>query len=118
MNTYVAPVLTYGAEAWYPGLTKAPSNRGWENLSEHPNTVLPRRYWTSAQDGTEAVFLVWRTAPSKTLYRDAGILTAEVALDVCRMRMALRTKDIDENHLLVQRIAPIPITRGRGAGGL
>lgn len=94
VSACIIPVLTYGAEAWYPGLTKPPSNRAKER-----NKDVSTRIQGHLEDigralkvAMRAILPVWRTTPSKTLYRDSGLPTAEVALETCRMRMAFRTK--------------------------
>ncbi|KAK4031181.1 hypothetical protein C8A01DRAFT_21569, partial [Parachaetomium inaequale] len=59
---------------------------------------------------------VWRTTPNRTLYRDAGIPTAEVALEEARLRFAFRLHTIDTDHPLVCRLRLPVRERGRQAG--
>src|SRR5438045_3523151 len=62
------------------------------------------------------VLPVWRTTPTVTLFRDAGLPSAEAALEESKLRFALRLQTVDDQHPLVKRITPPMITRGRGAG--
>jgi hypothetical protein len=59
---------------------------------------------------------VWRTTPTVTLFRDAGLPSAEVALEEAKLRFAMRLRTIDERHPLVRRITPPTNLRGRNAG--
>jgi ribonuclease HI len=63
-----------------------------------------------------AALPVWRTTPNDTLCRDAGLPTAEVALEEVRQRFAIRLKKVDARHPLVPRTAPYMIRRGGRAG--
>jgi hypothetical protein len=58
---------------------------------------------------------VWRTTPTVTLFQDAGLPSAEVALEEAKLQFAIRLRTIDEQHPLVRRITPLIIQRGRGA---
>lgn len=115
----IIPVMTYAAEAWFPGTSKPATNlsqAAGRNVSTNVNGHL------AAMDrvlkaALRAVLPVWKTTPVKTLYRDAGIPTAEIALEKCRLRQAHRLKAVDDNHPLVPRILPIKILKGRGTGG-
>ena len=62
------------------------------------------------------VLPVWRTTPTVTLFRDAGLPSAVVALEEAKLRFAMRLQTVDEGHPLVKRITPPQIVRGRGAG--
>ena len=110
--TCVLPSALYGAEAWYGGRKKIVQNRevstrmGW-----HLDTV--ERTITLAARG---VLPVWKTTPNITLLRDAGLPSAEAALEEARLRFALRLQTVDEQHPLVRRMQPPMITRGRGTG--
>ena len=116
--TCVLPSLLYGTEAWYAGRTKpARHSRG---LLDY--TVSTRVGWhVNTIDKTLALALrgvlpVWRTTPSITLFRDAGLPSAIVALEEAKLRFALRLQIVDDKHPLVRRITPPLITRGRGTG--
>ncbi|RAL58119.1 hypothetical protein DID88_002394 [Monilinia fructigena] len=116
--TCVIPSLAYGTEAWYAGRTKPPRLL----RSGRSTTVSARVGWhIDTLDKTlslavRGVLPVWRTTPTVTLYRDAGIPSAEAMLEEAKLRFALRIQTVDEAHPLVRRITPPIITRGRGAG--
>ena len=59
---------------------------------------------------------VWRTTPTATLFRDAGLPSGAAALEEAKLRFAVRLQTIDAEHPLVRRIATPTIRRGRGAG--
>ncbi|RYC55822.1 hypothetical protein CHU98_g10381 [Xylaria longipes] len=86
VNACVIPVLTYGAEAWYPGLTKPPTNRAKERDKDVSTRIQGHLedIGRALKVAIRAVRPVWRTTPSKTLYRDSGLPTAEVALEISR----------------------------------
>ncbi|EDN10981.1 conserved hypothetical protein [Histoplasma mississippiense (nom. inval.)] len=86
------------------------------SMAQRPGTAAAR-----SQQGTRAgvgrgVLPVFRTTPIATLYRDAGLPSAMVALEEAKIRFATRLQVVDEKHPLASRIAPPMITRGRGAG--
>ncbi|RAL64638.1 hypothetical protein DID88_001671 [Monilinia fructigena] len=100
--TCVIPSLTYGTEAWYAGRTKPPRLL----RSGRSTTVSARVGWhIDTLDKTlslavRGVLPVWRTTPTVTLYRDAGIPSAEAILEEAKLRFALRIQTIDEAHPL------------------
>ncbi|RAL58502.1 hypothetical protein DID88_004006 [Monilinia fructigena] len=106
--TCVIPSLTYGTEAWYAGRTKPPRLL----RSGRSTTVSARVGWhIDTLDKTlslavRGVLPVWRTTPTVTLYRDAGIPSAEAMLEEAKLRFALRIQTVDEAHPLVRRITP------------
>ncbi|RAL64782.1 hypothetical protein DID88_001379 [Monilinia fructigena] len=103
--TCVIPSLTYGTEAWYAGRTKPPRLL----RSGRSTTVSARVGWhIDTLDKTlslavRGVLPVWRTTPTVTLYRDAGIPSAEAMLEEAKLRFALRIQTVDEAHPLVLR---------------
>ena len=62
------------------------------------------------------VLPVWRTTPTVSLFRDAGLSSAEVALKEAKLQFAMRLRTINEQHPLVRRITPPTSQRGRNAG--
>ncbi|KAG0157694.1 hypothetical protein PDIDSM_4879 [Penicillium digitatum] len=62
------------------------------------------------------VLPVWRTTPTPSLFRDAGIPSGYATLEEAKLRFALRLNTIHKGHTLVRRIRPPMITRGRGTG--
>ncbi|EDN08379.1 conserved hypothetical protein [Histoplasma mississippiense (nom. inval.)] len=116
VTTCVVPSLLYGTEAWYGGRTQPARHTGRSGevssrLGWHVGTV--EKVLTMAARGVLPVF---RTTSIATLYRDAGLPSAMVALEEAKIRFATRLQVVDEKHPLASRIAPPMITRGRGAG--
>jgi len=111
--TCVLPSALYGAEAWYGGRTK--TTRGNRQVSTRVGWHLDsvERTITLAARG---VLPVWKTTPNVTLLRDAGLPSAEAALEEAKLRFALRLQTIDEQHPLIRRMTPPMIDRGRGRG--
>jgi len=117
--TCIFPSLFYGAEAWYEGRKKNPrvaraarepsvSTRiGWHL------TTIDRTIMTA----TRAVLPAWRTTPNAIMLREAAMPSAAVALEEIKLRHAVHLRTADAAHPLAGRSAPLPIRRGRGAGG-
>ena len=79
----VYPSLLYGAECWYGGRTKPPrtlkpgrprevsTGLGWHIALIEKTLVIAAR----------GILPVWRTTPTATLFRDAGLPSAAVVLE-------------------------------------
>jgi ribonuclease HI len=61
---------------------------------------------------------VWRTTPTATLFRDAGLPSAEAALEGAKLRFATHLRAIDTGHPLASRTVVAKINRGVKAGHL
>ncbi len=57
------------------------------------------------------VLPVWKTTPIATLLRDAGLPSAEVALEEARARFAFRAQTVDAGHPLASRVTINASTR-------
>ncbi|RYO81946.1 hypothetical protein DL766_008345 [Monosporascus sp. MC13-8B] len=119
VRTCVIPTALYGTEAWYCGRRKpdpkAPRLLGREvNAKVGWHVDVIQRILTLA---VKATLPVWRTTPVPTIFRDAGLPTAQMALDEALWRFSYRLQTVDEGHLLAKRTEASKITRGRGAGG-
>lgn len=105
VTTCVLPSLLYGTEAWYEGRTRNPRSRRKDN----PVSVSTRvgQHITAIQtiliQAVRAVLPVYKTTPLPILFREAGIPSAEVALEEARWRFALRLQTIDHQHPLTHR---------------
>ena len=116
--TCVLPRLLYGTEAWYGGRTKPPMIMRQDRKTE----VSTRLGWhVDIIDKTIAlaargVLPVYRTTPTPTLFRDAGLPAGPVALEQAKVRFAIRLHTVDSKHPLVKRMQTPVIARGRGAG--
>lgn len=110
--------MLYGTEAWYAGRTKQPRLQ----RRDRDKVVSARNGWhVDIVDKTlslaaRGVLPVWRTTPTVTLFRDAGLPSAMAALEESKLRFAMRIQTVDDQHPLVNRIPPPMIVRGRGAG--
>ena len=65
----------------------------------------------------KATLPVWKTTPTYTILRDAGLPTAEIALEEALWRFSYRLRTVDAGHPLAARTEPPKITRGPGTGG-
>ena len=98
----VVPILLYGAEAWFPGLTR-PSvthphvtvRSGVQHLLDRLSSVLLH--------GIRAVLPTWITTPKNALYRESGIPPIDQLLEAQRLRFAIRLQGLDRRHPLVNR---------------
>jgi ribonuclease HI len=113
----VIPTALYGAEAWYGGRKKPaanPSRAGKLEVSARIGGLIDE-VDKVIRTAARAVLPVWKTTPNDTLHRDAGLPTADIALEDARQRHALRLRKVDVDHPLAGR-GRIPRTRsGRQA---
>ena len=116
--TCVLPILTYGAEAWYEGRTKTR-----KFASRQHNTEVSTRQEAQIdeidrvlREAIRAVLPIWKTTPIATLYRDAGVPTARIALEAAFYRFGQRLQSMDNSHMLTARTALRPYLSGRGYG--
>ena len=79
---------------------------GWHIDAVHRALTLAAR----------AVLPIWKTTPINTIFRDAGLPTAQAALDEALWRFSYRLHTVDEGHPLAKRAEPSKIARGPGAG--
>ncbi|KAG0155525.1 hypothetical protein PDIDSM_1102 [Penicillium digitatum] len=102
--TCVIPSLTFGTEAWYGG-----RNRPAKQASK--GTVSARVGWhinvieSTLALAIRGVLPVWRTTPTPSLFRDAGIPSGYATLEEAKLR----------SHPCPSHSTPM-ITRGRGTG--
>ena len=117
--TCVVPTALYGMEAWYCGRRK-PDPKASRPLERE---VDARVGWhvdvvhRALTQAARAVLPVWKTTPTNTIFRDAGLPTAQAALDEALWRFSYRLHTVDEGHPLARRTEPSKIARGPGAGG-
>jgi ribonuclease HI len=116
----VYPSLLYGAECWYRGRTKPPRTLKPGGPAEVSTYV---GWHIAVMDKTLAiaargVLPVWRTTPTATLFRDAGLSSAATALEEAKLRFATHLRTIDAEHPLAGRMAAIRMSIGRTAGKL
>jgi ribonuclease HI len=114
----VYPSLLHGTECWYRGRTKPPRTL----KPGRPLEVSAYVGWhIAAIDKTLAIAArgilpVWKTTPTVTLFRDAGLPSAAAALEEAKLRFATHLRTIDADHPLTSRTVVHKINRGKGAG--
>lgn len=95
----ILPTLLYGADIWWPGLAETPTGkiipRGYKLLTTRINTAV--------NSALRAMLPVYKTTPTPTLNREAGIPPASILLEIARLRKARRLKALDKDHPLVIR---------------
>ncbi|KAF9730165.1 RNA-directed DNA polymerase from transposon x-element [Paraphaeosphaeria minitans] len=114
----VYPSLLHGTECWYRGRTKPPRTL---KPGRPPEVSAYVGWHIAAIDKTIAIAArgilpVWRTTPTATLFRDAGLPSAAVALEEAKLRYATHLRAIDSDHLLTNRAVVPIVNRGKGAG--
>ncbi|KAI9034729.1 uncharacterized protein KD926_006534, partial [Aspergillus affinis] len=90
----------YGAETWWPGRSrsgpesKTISNRVQDHLDKITRVILA---------GARAILPVYRTTPTPTLFRESGLLPAEIELDYIASTATARLRRLDPYHPLRRR---------------
>lgn len=111
------PSLMYGAECWYGGRIKVSRNQraGQAEVSARLGRHI------AATDSAlimaaKGILSAWSAIPNFALLRDTGLLSAQVALEEVKLRLATHLRTVDKDHPLAQRtILPI-VRKGRRAG--
>jgi hypothetical protein len=110
----IYPSLLYGTECWYRGRTKSPrtlkpgrplepsAHVGWHIAAIDRTIAIAAR----------GILPVWRTTPTTTLFRDARLPSAAVALEEAKLRFAAHLRTIDADHPLARRMVIPKVTRG------
>ncbi|KAK0369583.1 RNA-directed DNA polymerase from transposon x-element [Colletotrichum limetticola] len=110
----VLPTALFGAETWYAGITKPASRRQAETATAPPLQGRPvnigqkglvQKINSVITAAARAILPVWRTTPTSSFLRDAGLPSAQVALEGVRLRAAVRLQRIDRRHPLVARLS-------------
>ncbi|KAF7532988.1 hypothetical protein G7Z17_g13581 [Cylindrodendrum hubeiense] len=109
----VLPVLFYGAEAWYPGMT-APSLQAGRSQAGRPEVstrvgYLPEYLKKVLHTSIRSILPTWKTTPVAALYRESGIPPVDQLLEAIRLRHAARLQSLDPRHPLTARtVIPTP----------
>ncbi|RAL58724.1 hypothetical protein DID88_003081 [Monilinia fructigena] len=95
--TCVQSSLLYGSEVWYGGRRKPSASHGYNRnrlvstrlgpLIEKTNKVMVL--------AARGVLPAWRTAPTASVLRDAGLPSGSTALEHARIRFALRLRTLE-----------------------
>lgn len=118
VTTIVIPSLLYGSEVWYKGRTK-PNARNRTNRPTETSTRLGSHIDSIQRalvKSARGILPVWKTQPNASLFADAGLPTAELALEEARYRLAVRLRTIHEGHPLALRSQRTVAQRGRTVG--
>lgn len=104
VDACVVSVATYGAEVWWPGLTR-PTTHG---IVTPPTTYLCGLIDKAVHPAIRAALPVWRTTPNVVLHRESGIPPARIMLECNRLRLAARINSLDDRHPLRHRASICP----------
>lgn len=96
----ILPVLTYGAEAWWPGLAQS---RKSKLLPNGVNAALSHLDGTLRQ-AIRGTLPIYRTTPTPILHREAAVPPMELILNYQRARAHLRTARLDDRHPVRRRL--------------
>ena len=98
----VLPIATYGAEAWWPGLSWPSRNKEGESVNNGLGKHVAKTD-IAIRTAARAMLPVWRTTPTPILHQESGLPPAEVLLEQIRLRSSLRLRTLDPAHPLVKR---------------
>ena len=85
----VLPILTYGAEAWWPP----------PNIRQRTR-ALARKLDIIQNIALRAILPAYKTTPTAFLHQAAGIPPVEVLLDAISRWFAIRLSQLDKKHHL------------------
>ncbi|KAJ6033763.1 reverse transcriptase [Penicillium canescens] len=97
----------FGAEIWWPGRSRPRPRTG--SISNQVQGQLDK-IAKVIQTGARAILPVFRTTPLPALYRESGLLPAEVELDYIATSATIRVRRLDPHHPLRKRVANIAQT--------
>ena len=92
----VIPVATFGADVWWPGLSR-PTAQGRQTPK---STNLCNLIDKVIHLALRSALPVWKTTPNAVLHRESGIPPARVLLEANRLRLASRLNSLDNRHPL------------------
>lgn len=93
------PIAHFGAETWWPGKTRSKGNEVVCNRVGSHLSMMDRVESSAAR----AILPVYRTTPKIALFRESGLLAAELTLNIISRRAAIRTRRLDPFHPLFLR---------------
>lgn len=106
VDSCVVSFASYGAEVWWPGLTR-PTSRG---IVTPPTSHLYRLIEKAIYLALKAALPVWKTTPNVVLSRESGIPPARILLECYRLRFTARINSLDNRHPLRCRASFCPNT--------
>ncbi|KID97251.1 hypothetical protein MAJ_06738, partial [Metarhizium majus ARSEF 297] len=98
----VEPILLFGTEAWYPGIT-SPRLRRPKIVGPSRIQQLVKRMNKALKQAIRAILPTWRTTPITALHRESGIPPVLQLLETRRLRFSARIESLDLAHPLVKR---------------
>lgn len=103
-NACVVPVAMYGAEVWWPGMTRPAAKGAVTPQTTHLCSLIDRALHLALR----AELPVWRTILNAVLHRESGIPPARILLEGNRLRFAARINTLDKSHPLRDRASLCP----------
>lgn len=99
----IEPILYYGAEVWYPGVSHSDIQDENEVMPTEVAQVVERMEM-AVMTAARAILPDWETLPISDLHRESGMLPAQLMLEHIRRRHAARLQSLDPDHPLVSRL--------------
>ncbi|RAL67309.1 hypothetical protein DID88_008072 [Monilinia fructigena] len=96
--TCVQSSLLYGSEVWYGGRRKPSASHGYNRnrlVSTRLGPLIEKTNKVMVLAAARGVLPAWRTAPTASVLRDAGLPSGSTALEHARIRFALRLRTLD-----------------------
>jgi ribonuclease HI len=98
----VVPLLTYGAEAWFPGLRRPSVGKSRKMVSSQVATQV-QKIQSCLNKTIAATLPIWKTTPLAARYREAAIPPVELLLHARQQAFAVRIRTLDADHPLATR---------------
>ncbi|KAI1007801.1 hypothetical protein K3495_g427 [Podosphaera aphanis] len=93
------PIAHFGAETSWPGKSRINRGKVISNKVDSHLTLIEKVHNATAR----AILPIYHITPTASLFREAGINPAEIALDSTSRRAAIRTRGLDPQHPLYKR---------------
>jgi len=100
VESCIQPILLYGAEAWWPGLTRG-NRRGLETSNRVG--IQAEKLQKVQNAAIRNALPTYLTTPTAALHREAGIQPITLALDHRVAMATLRARKLEPSHPLVER---------------
>ncbi|KAI0997120.1 hypothetical protein K3495_g11067 [Podosphaera aphanis] len=104
VSSCVVPVATFGANVWWPRLTRLIALGNFTPPTTHLCSLIDK----SVHLALRAALPVWRTTPNVVLHRESGIPPARMLLEGNRLHLVVRLNTLDDRHPLRSRASVCP----------
>ncbi|KAI0999187.1 hypothetical protein K3495_g9007 [Podosphaera aphanis] len=104
VNACIVPVATFGAEVWWPGLTRETTRGTVTPATSHFCDLIDK----TVHLAIKSALPVWRTTLNVVLHREAGIPSTRIILEGVRLRFSARLNSLDNRHPLRTRASLCP----------